>query len=74
METPNVPQLLHAVLDAHDKAIASINAANTALGEAAAQFGIALTAHGVANAEALTANRAAIALLFAWESDHRDSK
>jgi glycine cleavage system regulatory protein len=74
MDTPNVPQLLHQVLDAHDKAIASINAANAAMGEAATQFGIAITAHGAANAEALAASRAASALLFAWESDHRDSK
>lgn len=72
MDTPNVPRLLHDVLDAHDKAIASINTANAALGEAAAQFGIAITAHGVANAEALAANRAAITLLYAWETNRRD--
>jgi len=74
METPNVPRLFRDVLDAHDKAILSINTANTALAEAATQFGIAMTAHGAANAEALAANRAALGLLRVWETDYRDSK
>jgi hypothetical protein len=72
METPNVPGLFRQVFDAHDKAIERINTANAAMAEAATQFGIAMTAHGAANAEALAANRAALTLLYAWETD-RDS-
>jgi len=73
MDSPNVPRLFRDVFDAHDKAIASITTANAAIAEAATQFGIAMTANGVAMAEALAANRAAIALLYKWEADHRDT-
>lgn len=72
METPNVPRLLHTVLDAHDTAIASLRSANAAIGAAATQFGIAIAANDAAMAEALVASRAAITLLYAWESNRRD--
>ena len=71
METPNVRRHRHEMLDAPDRAFMALNTANTKILEAATAMGVAVTANGEAIQAALVANRAAIAVLNAWEDDHR---
>ena len=58
---PEINRQLHALFDAHDRAIAAIRAANKAMGEA-------IQSHDDAIQEALVANRAALALLARLEN------
>jgi len=53
---PEINRQVHALFDAHDKAIAALRAANKAMGEA-------IQSHDDAIQEALEANRAALTLL-----------
>ena len=59
---PDINRQLHAVF-AHDEAIRALRVANTELGTATAAMGHAIQSHDEAIQAALSANRAALALL-----------